>query len=292
MKRRQLLQTLSETRLFKNTRKLWEQNQQNWYLPLSKFDKLLLGIYLIITDYSNGEFRHTFEDQQKAYDAEINYKFSLPGIPENKVTDALISKPFWFGKPAKSYLTDFIDLVGAFERTGIHPPQKLLELGCGTGWMAEFLALMDFEVVATSISPYEIMDAQKRVKSLEAKQVNAKLKFMTAAMESVDQVVQDHLPFDGVYVFEALHHAFNWQQAIKSSFVCLKPGGWLIIANEPNAIHTFVSYRVAKLSNTHEIGFAKRELITQLKYTGFRKIKVIKNSFNFFVLPHWIICQK
>jgi 2-polyprenyl-3-methyl-5-hydroxy-6-metoxy-1,4-benzoquinol methylase len=292
MKLHQLAQTLSNSRLFENARLLWTLNQQKWDLPLSKLDKFLVGIYLIISDYSKGELRLTFKNQQKVYEAEVAYKYSLPGVDVNEVTDALIRKPFWFGKPVKNYLTSFIDLVEAFERTGIHPPQKLLELGCGTGWMAELLALMKFEVIGTSISHHEITDAQIRIKSLEAKHCDFKLEFRVAAMESVDQIVQDLAPFDSVYVFEALHHAFNWQQAIKSSYLCLRPGGWLIIAKEPNAIHTFVSYRVAKLSNTHEIGFTKRELVSHLKQTGFRNIKIIKNSFSFFMLPHWIACQK
>jgi SAM-dependent methyltransferase len=51
--------------------------------------------------------------------------------------------------------------------------------------------------------------------------------------------------FDGVFVFEALHHAFDWRQAIQASFHCLKEGGWLVLANEPNLLHTYISYRVA-----------------------------------------------
>ena len=71
---------------------------------------------------------------------------------------------------------------------------------------------------------------------------------MKIPMESVADFLQDKevLPFDVVFVFEALHHAYDWHQSLKSAFECLKPGGWLIICNEPNLIHTFVSYRIAK----------------------------------------------
>jgi SAM-dependent methyltransferase len=158
--------------------------------------------------------------------------------------------------------------------------------------MDEFLALMEFRVVGTSISPHEIQDAQARVKSIEEKHLKADLEFRTAPMESVADYVQDCLPFDAVFVYEALHHAYDWRQAIESSYVCLKPDGWLLIANEPNLIHTLVSYRVALLSNTHEIGFTRSELIQHLKKTGFKNIRILKNSLGFYIRPHWIMCQR
>jgi 2-polyprenyl-3-methyl-5-hydroxy-6-metoxy-1,4-benzoquinol methylase len=278
--------------IFISSRKLWELNQLQFNLPLSKFQKLHVGTFLILHDYSEGRFPPTFTDQQKSYDSEINYKYSLPGYTAAEVTDDLMRKPFWFGPFLRRYLSCFMSLVDSLRRFGIEPPQKLLELGCGSGWMAEYLAMMRFDVLGTSISQYEIQDAQLRGLSMKAKQLGSKLEFRTTPMESVDQVVADRIPFDGVYVYEALHHAYNWRQAITASYNCLKPGGWLIIANEPNALHTFISYRVARLSNTHEIGFTQTELIRQLKKVGFHKIKRLKNHFSFYVRPHWLAAQK
>lgn len=292
MKLQPLARILANSPVFHRAQSLWQLNQQDWNLPLSKLDKLLVGVHLILQDYAQGQFPPTYQDQQAAYDAEINYKFSLPGCAAAEVTESLLRKPFWFGKSTKTYLTHFITLVDALERVGLQPPAKLLELGCGAGWMAEFLALMRFEVVATSISPHEIQDAQLRVNSLIAKQLNGKLEFRTAPMETIDQAVSDTLPFDGVFVFEALHHAYDWRLAIQSSYACLKPGGWLIIANEPNALHTFISYRVAKLSDTHEIGFTRRELLQQLGLSGFQNIRVLRNTPGFYLRPHWIAAQK
>jgi 2-polyprenyl-3-methyl-5-hydroxy-6-metoxy-1,4-benzoquinol methylase len=284
---------LSEARIFDRAHILWEQNQRDWHLPLSKLDKLLVGSRLILHDYARGEFPPSFQDQQQAYEAEIAYKYSLPGLDVREVTDGLMRKPFWFGPSLKSYLMSFIDLASALERVGIHPPQKLLELGCGTGWMAEFLALMNFDVLGTSISHHEIEDARARVESVRAKKLaGVKLNFRVAPMETIDQEVTDQVPFDGVYVFEALHHAYDWRQAVHASYHCLKPGGWLVIANEPNVLHTFVSYRVAKLSNTHEIGFSRRELMQQLQRTGFRNLTVLKNRVATFIRPHWIAAQR
>ncbi|HMN29186.1 MAG TPA: class I SAM-dependent methyltransferase, partial [Caldilineaceae bacterium] len=172
------------------------------------------------------------------------------------------------------------------------PPRKLLELGCGTGWMAELLALLQFDVVGTSISPYEIEDAKSRIQSLAAKRINFSLRFHATPMETVDEAVGDYLPFDGVFVFEALHHAYNWRQALAASYRCLRPGGWLVIAQEPNVSHTYVAYRVAKLSNTHEIGFSRKELVQQLNAIGFINVSVVKDRVAFRVKPHWLVAQK
>lgn len=292
-KTQQLARMLACLPVFNQARKLWALNQRDFHLPLSKFDKLLVGIYLILWDYSQGHFPSTFKDQQKAYEAEIAYDYSLPGCDITGVISGLMRKPFYFGsRLLKNYLTSFLELVEAFEQVSLQPHQKLLELGCGTGWMAEFLALMHFDVLGTSISPHQIQGARTRVKSLEAKQLDVKLEFRTTSMESVDKAVADRTPFDGVFVFEALHHAHDWRQAVRASYTCLKPDGWLIIANEPNILHTFISYRVAKLSNTHEIGFTRIELMRCLEQTGFRNITVLRNPLSFYLRPHWIAGQK
>ncbi len=52
-------------------------------------------------------------------------------------------------------------------------------------------------------------------------------------MEEVAEKVGPRNYYEVVYVFEALHHAFDWRQAIQSSFECLRPGGWLLICQEP-----------------------------------------------------------
>lgn len=277
--------------LFNYGRNLYAENSKDWNLPLSKIDKLLVGSWLILDDYSKGIFPPTFSDQQKAYQAEKDYRFSIPGMLTEQVKHNNMTKPFWFGKGGRGYLDQFVQLSLRLEKMGIKPPTKILELGCGSGWMAEFLATMGFDVCATTISEDDVSDAVCRIKSLEIKGLSPALRFVAAPMESV------HLStgtdsFDAVFVYEALHHAFNWRHAIQSSHTCLRKGGWLLICNEPNLLHTFISYRVAKLSNTHEIGFSKKELVNELHKTGFRKIVSCGAKMHFWFRPHWLLAQK
>ncbi len=112
--------------------------------------KIYLGIYLILKDYGEGLFSPQFEDQQAAYEGKINYFNSLPGINPSVALEIDIRKPFWFGN--YTYIKYFLHLCKILEKCEIHPPQKILELGAGSGWMSEFLAVMKFNAIATTIS--------------------------------------------------------------------------------------------------------------------------------------------
>ena len=282
---------LAVSPLLSRGRRLFAENSRDWNLPLSKLDKLCAGAWLILDDYSRGVFPPQFLDQQKAYQAEKDYRFSIPGMSAAEVARNNMAKPFWFGAGGRNYLSHFNQLAAGLERAGVKPPAKILELGCGGGWMAEFLATMGFDVCGTTISEDDIADADRRIKSLEAKGLSPALQFVAAPMESVHKAVAAG-SFDAAFVYEALHHAFDWREAVRSSFACVKSGGWLLICNEPNVLHTCVSYRVAKLSNTHEIGFSKSELEAELRKTGFRKIVSTGAKLHCWFRPGWLLAQK
>ena len=293
---RHLLRTtaglLSQSALLRRGRELWASNQKNWSLPLSKWEKLQIGIQLIFKDYSEGIFPPTFADQQQAYQNEINYRFAMPGVELQEIATAEMRKPFWFGRGVHLYLKSFLKLTSLLEQAHIGPPAKLLELGGGPGWTAEFLAQSGFDVVSTTISQHDVDTCLKRLESMRVRGLPVQLRFYTCPMESVGDHVRELCPFDAVFVHEALHHAFDWKAAITSAFSCLRPGGWLMICHEPNLLHTAVSYRVAKLSHTHEIGFRKRDLVSHLRQTGFQKVLSRSNWPGLFVRPHWLMAQR
>jgi SAM-dependent methyltransferase len=292
MMTRTLARKLARSTFFSRGRRLFEQNCHEWNLPLSKFDKLLAGTYLILEDYSQGLFPPKFEDQAAAYAAEAAYRTALPGLNFESMRNGELRKPFWFGCCTENYLSRFIRLTRLLEQLKLSPPARLLELGCGTGWMSEFLAITGFDVTGTDIAPLDIEDAKLRLQSVVAKGLDPKLRFEIAAMESVADTVGPKNHYDAVFVFAALHHSFDWRCAVNSSFACLRPGGWLLICDEPNLLHTFYSYRIAKLSKTHEIGFSRGELVRHLKQIGFVSVKSFGTPFHFWIKCHWIIAQK
>jgi SAM-dependent methyltransferase len=273
-------------------RALWELNRKDWNLPLSKLDKLLCGGYLILSDYAAGTFPPQFLDEAAAHQAEIDYTTSLPGLSRDEAMTSSLRKPFWNSVAFARYARHFAYLLRVFEELGLAPKNRLLELGCGAGWMAEFLALYGYVLTGTSICPDDITVAQQRMKGVEGRGIVGCLRFVRCPMESVDEHVRDETPFDGVFVYEALHHAFDWRRAIQATYHCLRPGGWLVLANEPNRLHTFVSYRVAKLSNTHEIGFHRKQLLAHLAACGFGEARIFKPKPDNFITPHWLAARR
>ena len=289
---REIAQFLSQSAIFKQAKNLWEQNQKNYWLRLSKLQKLYLGTYIILRDYAQDSFPPSFTDQALAYEAESNFFSALPGVDKQIALDTEIHKPFWFGN--ERYLEYFIEICKFFKTLGIAPPQTIVELGAGSGWMSEFLALMKFQAIATTIGATSIDQNYQRIKSVECKNSGLSFKVFKSPMESIDICLseQGELPVDVIFVFEALHHAYDWRTTFKAVYNSLKPGGWFLICREPNLLHTFVSYRLALLSNTHEIGMSRSEMLKSLTDIGFTKSIILKNYFHFFIRPHWIASQK
>jgi 2-polyprenyl-3-methyl-5-hydroxy-6-metoxy-1,4-benzoquinol methylase len=289
---RRISRALAHSPALARGRRLWNSNQTNWQQPLTKVDKLLAGIYIILEDTAKGQFPPTFSDQQKAYDAEIAYRHSLPGLNADDVATAEMRKPFWFGRSQHHYLGNLLRMADMFDAAGVRPPARLLELGCSSGWMSEAFAQMGFSVVGTTISPEDVHDASRRVDAMQLRRIPVDLQFRATPMESVAAALSDLPRFDGAFVHEALHHAYDWRAALYSIREVLNPGGWLVIASEPNMLHTLSSYRIARLSNTHEIGFSRGELITALKAAGYTGIKVASPKLHFWALPHWIVSRR
>jgi 2-polyprenyl-3-methyl-5-hydroxy-6-metoxy-1,4-benzoquinol methylase len=208
------------------------------------------------------------------------------------VKDVNMRKPFWYGPSVQNYLTSFQSLATFLQTLGIRPPGNLLEFGCGSGWMGEFLSQMNFNVVGTTISQHEVDDANLRVEGLRAKRLKPTLKFVATPMEDAYAATKSDGPFDAVYVFEALHHAYDWSRACESAYKSLKPGCWFLLCSEPNVLHTFIAYRIARLSNTHEIGFRRSKLVRGLRKAGFGEIRILKNRVGFLVKTHWLAAQK
>src|ERR1043166_7975798 len=224
--------------LLRRGKNLFQKNSGNWNLPMSKFDKLRAGGWLILDDYSKGIFPPTFPDQQKAYLNEKAYRSSIPGMSAEEFFRGNMTKPFWFGGE-RHYIGDFLKVSGSLNKLNVKPPSKLLELGCGSGWMTEFFAVMGFHITGTTLAEDDIADAQRRAKSIEAKGLPFSMKLVACPMESVHQAVENNF-FDAAFVYEALHHAFDWRETIKSAHACLRDGGWLLICSEPNVLHTFI----------------------------------------------------
>lgn len=283
---------IARSAILRKGKELWERNQKDRNMPLNKWEKVWTGAYLIASDYASGIFPPKFHDRNEAHQNEINTRFTTPGTVLEELDRAEMKKPFWSNPYLELYVQEFLKLVRAFETANVRPPAKILELGGGAGWTAEFLVQFGYSVVSSTISPYDTALTAKRADALRLKGLPANLQAITCPMESISEHVKEHCPFDAVFVVEALHHAFNWRETINSVSRCVRPGGWFLVCHEPNVLHTGISYRVARLTNTHEVGFLKSDLISQLKQAGFKHIISLGKRPHLFYRPHWLLAQK
>jgi 2-polyprenyl-3-methyl-5-hydroxy-6-metoxy-1,4-benzoquinol methylase len=289
---RRIAGACSSSLLLKKGRYCWEKNSADWNYALSKWDKLQCGGYIILHDFAAGVFPPRFENQAEAYRNEIEYNASLPGHDLKDSQIAHATKPFWNADLSTKYLGDFNRMFRIFQEYGVSPGQHLLELGCGSGWMAEFFAIAGYSVVGTTISHFDMELANKKAAAHRCKELKSTLEFRTCAMESIDEVIEFREAFDAVYVYEALHHAYDWRKTLHATARTLRPGGWLLLASEPNLLHTFISYRAAKLSRTHEIGFSKKLLLNELSAAGFSDVKLLQPKLNNWITHFWIMACK
>ena len=283
---------LAASALFDHARALWERNQKDYLLPLSKLQKLYVGSLVIMDDYSKGLFPPNSSDREAACRAEAEYFENLPGNRTGDALDYDIRKPFQFDN--HKCMHALLKMCRMFAACGVNPPQRLLELGAGTGWMCEILKLMGFDLVGTTIGKRGIEHMELRRRSISAKGLPGDFGIFRSPMEEVDRNLASTgvLPVDAVYVFEALHHAFDWRQTLRAAHQCLKPGGWFFICKEPNVLHTFISYRLAKLAGTHEVGFRRRALVSELGKAGFSVIRVFDKRPGLLLRAHWIAAQR
>ena len=276
---------------FRKGRTLWNQNRSNIQMPLSKKEKILAGLYLILSDYAGGKFPPGAGDRDEVYARELNFGADLPGMDSSGVERMELSKPFWAGGAAL-HLRDSAVLFDALCRTGVKPPMKILEIGCGSGWLSEFMARAGFQVTATSLHPRNVQQVKRRAASLVEILPECSLQGMEVPMESLSERLGSESLFDGVVVYEALHHAHDWQLTVAEVGKVLRSGGWFFILSEPNRVHTLTSYRMSVLTGTPERGFRPAEVRRTLRKNGLDEILILKNRWHFGVRHIWYAARK
>jgi len=99
----------------------------------------------------------------------VDYNESLPGVSFAEHQQSHARKPFWGPDVFQKYAKNFARLLRVFNQLGLKPGSRLLELGCGVGWMAEFLAVSGYSVVGTTIAPNDIQIAEKRAEAFRVR---------------------------------------------------------------------------------------------------------------------------
>src|SRR5581483_7308593 len=147
-----------------------------------------------------------------------------------------INKPF--SDPARG---DLLIQAGAILRLLPQPPARVLECGCGTGWLTAFLAKAGYDAVGQDLSEHAIRLAKENPVFYAGRRPE----FVSGDYEQMEF----HNEFDAVVFFSSLHHAFDEARAIHAAHRALRDGG-LLIASEPGTGHARTA---AAFSEAHDI---------------------------------------
>lgn len=97
---------------------------------------------------------------------------------------------------------------------------KLLEVGCGLGWVSNIFNSLGFDLLAIDASEETVEEARRRYPGV---------KFQTAGAEEFAPPET----FDAVVAFEVIEHLKDWEQAVRNWKSSLRPGGRLFLST-PN----------------------------------------------------------
>lgn len=144
-------------------------------------------------------------------------------------------------------------------------PIKLLQLGCGVGWLSHILAQQQHEVLGIDIAPEAVAAATRRRDEADLTNLN----YRVCDYERFD----GGEAFDVVLFYDALHHAEDPAQALLCAHRALKSNG-LLMAFEPGSGHhdAPTSQAAIKDFGVHERDMPVSLIFALGKDVGFRRV--------------------
>ncbi|SEU21735.1 SAM-dependent methyltransferase [Stigmatella erecta] len=132
------------------------------------------------------------------------------------------------GTEAQERLTEMM-----IQRARVGPGQRLLDIGCGTGWPAIRLAqATGCSVTGISVSAQQVEQANARA---HKHGLSGQVQFQCA--DAMELAFAD-ASFDAVWAFESLLHMPDRTQVLRHAFRVLRPGGALVLTDvtEPHPL--------------------------------------------------------
>jgi SAM-dependent methyltransferase len=147
-------------------------------------------------------------------------------------------------------------------------PARVVEFGCGTGWLSLIFASRGYDVIGVDIAPEAIDIANQ----LAAERGLPNASFRVADYENVRI---DPLA-DCVIFHDALHHAESEAEALRAAYAALKPGG-VAICIEPGEGHSRApgSLHAVKEFGVHEKDMPPATIIRHARAAGFGRHVVL-----------------
>lgn len=194
----------------------------------------------------------------------------------------LFTKPFynlankisrWVGEGLdEDTYRHFCDFANIAYMLALPAGARILDVGCGPGWMCEYFARLGYKMTGLDISPELIRIANERVSKLP---YNVDQTTPLSCRFLVHDIEIAPLPerFDAVICYDALHHFEDEKAVLKNVAAMLRPGGQFFLAegerppqgsdNEAELLEVMRQYQ------TLESPFSRDYLLDLLPRKGF-----------------------
>ena len=152
------------------------------------------------------------------------------------------------------------------------PPRRVVEFGCGTGWLSLYLAQRGYEVLGLDISE----DAVRLARTAARDRGLAGIEFTACDYEAFAGQAR----FDYAIFHDALHHAESELAALRCAYAALVPGGCVIII-EPGSGHDTAesSRRAVAEFHVHEKSMPPAHVIRVGRQAGFIRHLVLPHPY-------------
>jgi len=150
----------------------------------------------------------------------------------------LPQKKYWgLRRLLRKYDSDRYDIAEQL----IHPGKKILDIGCGEGYMLLRLKDKFDELSGLDVAPSRLKEAEAKIKQIDPSKAS-KFKF-------IEGNADDPLPFpddffDVITCIAVMEHVYDIFSLAKEMYRVLKPGGY-VIAEVPNI--AYLKHRISLL---------------------------------------------
>lgn len=122
----------------------------------------------------------------------------------------------------------FCDFANMAQALALPPDRRILDVGCGSGWLSEYFARLGYDVTGIDISPDLIEVARERVEKVPYgadHETPLRCRFLVHDVEGAPLAEQ----FDAVVCYDSLHHFEDERAVIRNLAAMTKYGGSLFI---------------------------------------------------------------
>ena len=160
-------------------------------------------------------------------EADFYYDNAIKLIAKLEDTQHLYTKPFCvFGQtPNENFFRNFYSFLNMVRGLNLPGGAKILDVGCGSGWISEFLWRCGYNVTGIDISDKFIYLAAERVKAVHYKPQKGSIHFKVLNIEK--EYLDEQ--FDAIVCYGTLHHTVNEKNALLNMRKMLYECGQLYI---------------------------------------------------------------